>query len=188
MECYSEPTPTRWIMSAAGSSHNAVSRCRIALLTLTTLCISVGCHRTFKESSSVVNVADESTAGQLLGGFYPVEGNSWRWAAPKFSVMLKPPPGSDERGAVLQVELYIPPNHIEKLGPITLNADAGGYLLRPETFPTPGKFTYSSPVPANEMDTDILPVNFCIDKSIRGSGTDSRDFGAVVMSIALRTR
>jgi hypothetical protein len=102
--------------------------------------------------------------------------------------MLKPPEGADERGAVLQLELYIPPNHIEQLGPITLNADAGGYLLRPETFRTAGKFTYSSMIPATEMETDILPVNFCIDKSIRGSGTDARDFGAVVMSIALRSR
>src|ERR1700681_3194147 len=59
---------------------------------------------------STLGMADPAIAGQLLSGFYPVEENSWRWVARKFSVALKPPQNSGRNGARLTVHLYLPDN------------------------------------------------------------------------------
>jgi len=41
--------------------------------------------------ASTLHVADPKVAAQLISGFYGIEGDSWRWTAGKFSVLLRPP-------------------------------------------------------------------------------------------------
>jgi hypothetical protein len=133
-------------------------------------------------------MADKSAKDQLITGFYALESNSFRWVSRQFSVVLRPPPGAGTRGATLQVTLYLPENHMQELGPITLNADAAGYPLKPETFSRTGTFTYARDIPADELDTNIFPINFCLNKWKSPSRSDPRELGVVVTAIALRTR
>jgi hypothetical protein len=165
-----------------------VSRRASALFFAGLLTITASCHRSFNEPVSVLNMADKSATDQLITGFYPVENDSFRWVSRQFSVAVRPPAGADQRGATLQVTLYLPEKHIQELGPITLNADAGGYVLEPETFSAAGTFTYSRDIPASELDTNIFPIHFCLNKWKSGSRSDPRELGVVVTGIALRAR
>jgi hypothetical protein len=155
----------------------------VAILPVTT-----GCHRTFKEPASQINMADPVTSGQLNSGFYTIESNTWRWTARKFSVMLKPPSGSGQRGAILRLHLYISAGQLQTLGPMTLSTNAGGYSLDPQTFSVAGPYVYSRDVPAPALDTNILPVKFCFDKAATPSDTDARQLAAVVTSVELQTK
>src|SRR5579871_5147683 len=95
--------------SGGTAPHNCLLALSLALVVL------FGCHNV-KEPVSQLNVADESTASQLLGGFWWVEDHSWRWTAREFSVALQPPAGSEQSGATLQLHLFIPDSEIESLG------------------------------------------------------------------------
>src|SRR3954452_13423941 len=72
--------------------------------------------------SSVLHMADAKSSVQLLRGFHSVEGNSWRWTAGKFAVLLRPPMGAPQRGATLDMRFTIPEAVIGKVGPMTLSA------------------------------------------------------------------
>ena len=161
----------------------------VTISTMTALsALSPACHRTFKEPVSQIRMTDPATSSQLNNGFYPVESNAWRWTARKFSVTLKPPPGSEERGAKLRLQIFISASQLQKLGPMTLCTDAGGYPLDPQTFSVPGPYTYSRDVPASALDTNILPVKFSFDKATPPSDTDARELAAVVTSVELQPK
>ena len=83
----------------------------------------------------------------------------------KFSVVLKPPPGSDQNGATLRFRMYISPDQINRLGPITLSADVNGQQLEPQTFTKAGDNIYSRPVPAEALKDAEVKVNFSLDKA-----------------------
>ncbi len=144
---------------------------------------SPGCHRRFREPVSVINVTETSTANQLAVGFYAVEANSWRWTARRFEVLLKPPPKAESTGASLQLKLFISEAQMKALGPMTLSADAGGYMLAPETFSQAGAYTYSRDMSPASMATDIVPVKFSFDKALCPSASEARELAAVVTSV-----
>jgi hypothetical protein len=150
--------------------------------------ISPGCHRSFKDPVSQLNMADALIADQLDTGFYPAESNAWRWTMRKFSVLLKPPSGSERAGARLRLHLYISASQIQRLGPMTLSADAGGYSLAPETFSLAGPYIYTRDVPPAALDTNIVPVKFSFDKAAAPSETDARELAAVVSSVELQLK
>lgn len=133
-------------------------------------------------------MADPAHSDQLISGFYSVEKDKWRWTAQKFTVGLGPPPGCAQRGAKLVLNLYIPDNQIEKLGPLTLRAEAAGRSLDSETFTKSGSYTYSRDLPASLVDTNLVPVNFSFDKASLPSDTDGRELGAVVTGVSLETK
>ncbi len=167
-----------------------INRCCLAssVLFATTVVIPAGCHRTFKEPSSQINMADVAQAGQLSAGFYPPESNAWRWTMRKFSVLLRPPDNSENRGASLRLHLYISASQLQKLGPMTLRADAGGYPLSPETFAVAGPYVYTRDVPAGALATNILPIKFSFDKASPSSATDARELAAVVSAVELQPK
>ena len=53
--------------------------------------------------ASSLKMNDPSAPAQLLHGFYGIEGGAWRWTAGKFSVLLRCPLGSAQRGATLSL-------------------------------------------------------------------------------------
>jgi hypothetical protein len=167
---------------------------RFFFLALTVLIGLAGCNRGFRKPLvSVLNTADPSTAKQLVGGFYPVEAKSWRWTARRFIVKLSPPPGSDRKGAKLQLHLFIPQDEIARLGPMTLSADvtpsaeADDYTLPPETYSKGGMYSYIRDVPANLLRTNMIPIIFTFDKAQPPAAVDGRELGAVVSLIGLNT-
>lgn len=155
-------------------------------ITLLLIVVLAGCNQAKrKEPVSVVNVADPSTAKQLVGGFYKIEAKSWRWTAREFVVSLLPPPGSEQKGAKLSLHFFIPDDQISKLGPMTLTAEIDDFSMSPETYSRGGDYFYVREIPARMLKTNVVPVIFSFDKATAPSGSDGRELGAVVSLISL---
>jgi hypothetical protein len=163
-----------------------VSRILTAVIVMLSM---AGCHRVHAPAS-VVRSADPNTANQLIGGFYPVEGegdNRWRWVGPDATLVLAPPiPAS--KGARFRLRLYFPETQIHEIGPITLAAIVGGQALQPETFSKGGSYEFVRDVPACSLNTNLLPIRICFDKFTPKSETDGRDLAAVVLMAALEAK
>lgn len=132
-------------------------------------------------------MADPATAGQLLSGFYSIEQGSWRWVAPRFSVALKPPQNT-RNGARLTVQLYFPDVVIGSVGAVTLSAAINGRRLGSQEFSQPGRFDFIQDISAGDIDTNILPVQFCFNKAMPPGNGDQRELAAVVTGISLVAR
>lgn len=154
--------------------------------------VMIGCHEPSRSPwpSTSINAADSANSRQLISGFYDIEGTEthWRWAGPVFTVALRPP-GSPQlmRPAKLSVQLYFPPNEIDQLGPITLRAIADDEELGATTFSEAGPHEFVATVPASSLCTNVLPITFSLDKFLPRSAADSRDLGAVITSVSLRS-
>src|SRR6266849_510982 len=72
--------------------------------------------------ATVIHTSDPRSSSQLLSGWHEIEQNAWRWTEGKFSVLLRPPRGSAEKGAVLQLKFSIPEPVIAKLKTVSLAA------------------------------------------------------------------
>jgi hypothetical protein len=152
---------------------------------------AAACHRS-KTFSSVIYTADRTTADQLTGGFYGVEGdqakgNRWRWTGPDFSLALATPLGA-RRGARLLLRLYFPETQIQELGPMTLSVFVDGEALTPQTFEKGGSYDFVRDVPACFLDTNILPFTFSFNTYSSPSQTDGRELAAVVLMAALQSK
>ena len=161
---------------------------RAAVLGIVAVALLAGCRRKEKGMSSMINVADPSTATQLVSGFHAVEQNSWRWTMKKFSVVVKPPQGSDQKGATLRLKIFVPDDQINRLGPITLSCDVNGTQLEPETFSKPGDTMYSRPVPPEALKGSSVKINFALDKARQPDGVDGRELGVVASLVGLQPR
>jgi hypothetical protein len=144
-----------------------------------------GCHDV-KAPVSKIEIVDIRTANQLLSGFYQPENGKWCWTAREFSIALKPPDGGEQRGATLEMEIYVPDVQIGLLGPMTLSANAGSYTLAPETFSKSGTHIYSRNIPGDVLATSLLPVRFSFDKARSPLSGDGRELGAIVSKIELQ--
>ena len=138
--------------------------------------------------ASTVHVADPRTAPQLVNGFYDVEQNAWRWTAGRFTVMLRPPRGAAEKGAVLNLKFAVPDVVLAKLKTISLDASVGGTTFPPETYTQAGEFTFQRDIPADLLKGDTVKVDFHLDKSLPPSGSDARELGVIVTSVGLESK
>lgn len=176
-------------------SHASISA---AILILSLAIVPAGCKRhrrvtvqTVEEApalASVVATADPNAAVQLIGGFYGVEQNSWRWTAGKFIVILRPPRTAATNGAVLQLKFTIPPVALSKTKAVSLSAYVNGTALTPETYKQAGDFIYSRDVPANLLVGDQARVDFSLDKTIPPSAADRRELGVVVSLVGFQPK
>jgi hypothetical protein len=147
-----------------------------------------GCTPRRKGPASVIDMSDTSTAGQLTAGFYGVEEKKWRWTAGQFSVVLQPPPGSDEKGGYLQLAFFVPGEQLAKIGPMALSASVDDHELGAQTITQGGFLTYSREVPAAALKSNLVRVDFSFDKSYSPENGDARTLGAVVSNITLRSK
>src|SRR4051794_5345371 len=69
--------------------------------------------------ASVLNMGDPKNEPQLITGFYGVEAGAGRWAGRQFTVTLRPPFGSAQKGAKLTMKLTVPQVVIDKNKTIT---------------------------------------------------------------------
>ena len=138
--------------------------------------------------SSMIHMADPRAASQLVSGFYDIEGNAWRWTAGKFSVILRPPRGAEQKGATLRFRFAVPEVVFQKLGKQTLTATVDGLALAPEPFKQPGEHTFTREVPGSKLAGETVRVDFALDKFLPATGTDSRDLGVVASSVALEPK
>jgi len=140
------------------------------------------------ELAAVVWVADPKSSFQLVEGFYAPEGNSWRWTARKFSVVLRAPAAAAQKGATLRLKLNVPEAVASKLGPLTLRSTAGGTELAPETFPQAGDHEYLRDVPAQAFQGDSVTVTFALDKALPPGPVDQRELGVIVTMVGLEPK
>lgn len=137
---------------------------------------------------SVLNMGDPKVEPQLVKGFHGVEAAAWRWTERAFTVSLRPPFGSGQKGAKLTVKLTVPPVTIEKLKNVSLSATAGGSALAPETYTTAGDYLYIRDIPAGLLTSDLLRVDFQLDKAIPPNSPDIRELGIIVLNIGLESK
>jgi hypothetical protein len=138
--------------------------------------------------SSMIHMADPKATAQLVSGFHDVEQNSWRWTSSRFSVILRPPRGAAQNGAVLKFKFTSPDVILQKLKTQTITATVEGLALPPETITQPGEYTYSRDVPASKLGGETVKVDFAIDKFLPASSSDNRDLAVVASSIALEPK
>ncbi len=138
--------------------------------------------------ASIVHVADPRNASQLLTGFYDIEQNSWRWTAGRFSVLLRPPRGAAQKGAVLELKFSIPDTILSKLKTVSLSAAVNGSSLAPQSYNQSGEFTYSREVAPNLLGGESVKVDFSLDKALPPTGTDQRELGLVVSTVGLASK
>ncbi len=137
------------------------------------------------ELAAAVHVADPKTSFQLLKGFYALEGNTWRWTARTFSVVLRAPAGARDKGATLRLKVNVPEPIASKLGALTLSAQIGGVSLDPETFPRAGDYEYARHVPPAAFKAESVTVDFALDKALPPGDVDQRELGIIVTTVGL---
>jgi hypothetical protein len=165
----------------------------IAAISLAPACKSrkVRSRATDEESprmAAVLNMGDPKVEPQLITGFYGVEGGAWRWVGKQFTVNLRTPFGSAQKGAKLTVKLTVPSVVIEKNKTVSLSATAGNVTLAPETYTTPGEYFYIRDVPPSVLTGDTVRVDFALDKVMPPAPPDIRELGVVVLSIGMESK
>ena len=135
--------------------------------------------------ASVVDTGDPAHEKQLLGGFYGIENQSWRWAAKSFSVKLRPLKGSDQAGAKLDLKFVIPEVMFRRVGAMTVDAKANGLDLGPQTFSKMGDGEYIRDVSPVALAGDSTTFEFSVDKGLPPTAKDPRELAIIVTSVGL---
>jgi hypothetical protein len=138
--------------------------------------------------ASTVHVADPRVASQLITGFYGIEGDSWRWTAGKFAVLLRPPRTGAKNGAILQLKFALPEPIIGALKMVSVSATLNGTTLPPQSYTQSGEYTYARDVPPNLLGGEAVKVEFALDKALPPSGSDQRELGLVVSSVGFEPK
>ncbi|HEX4274569.1 MAG TPA: hypothetical protein VHZ74_04410 [Bryobacteraceae bacterium] len=138
--------------------------------------------------SSSIQMADASTARQLLSGFGGVEEGAWRWSAQHFSAALQRPSGAAASGARLTLRLFIPENQIRDLGPMTLTAYVNGHSLGEQRYSSAGDAVYTRGVSSEYLRSPLAVVAFAFDKARSPSTRDDRELAAIAKSVSLESR
>jgi hypothetical protein len=186
-------------LASAFPSHRdregAVSLLRILLLVCLGLLTGCGAPdlagRTEEEPpqpSTEVQVADPIASSQLISGWYNAEGNSWRWTAGKFAVVLRPPIGSAVKGATLTLSFTVPGVVITRLHAVTLSASIQGTRLAPETYRQAGKALYTSDAPASLLSGNSVRIDFELNRVMVPGKGDTRQLGIIADRVGLEAK
>jgi hypothetical protein len=100
-------------------------------------------------------------------------------------VDLTPPLHSDQKGAQLVMKLAVPDGVIQKLTSVQLSASIQNYKLDPQVYSMPGQYTYTRDVPADQLQNDVVRINFSLDHSLPPAGNDVRELGIIVSQVGL---
>lgn len=136
---------------------------------------------------TAIRAADPRVANQFVSGVFAIEQGAWRWAAPEFSVKLRPPLTAKEKGALLKLNFTFPHVVFEKTGPLTISSRIGMDIFDPQTFTSPGNKVYTADVPARMLSSDIIQVDFQVDKFME-DGADKRRLSILVSTVGFETK
>lgn len=137
---------------------------------------------------SSVDASDVGAASQLVSGWGPIEDRAWRWTAPHFAAVLRPPPGSPTLGAVLQLHFALPPVEMSRLHQVTLSASVQGFRLAPQTYSGDGDNLYTRDLPAKLLSGDSVRIDFELDKPFIPINGDPRPLGVIGKRVSLETK
>jgi hypothetical protein len=138
--------------------------------------------------ATAFKMSDPAATQQLLKGFYGLEVGAWRWTAGKFSVLLRPPLASAQRGGTLTFSFSIPDVVAQKLSSMTLTASIGGTKLKSETYTKAGSYTFTSDVPPDLLAKEAVTVDFELDKSLPPTAADQRELGVIATRVGLEAK
>jgi hypothetical protein len=138
--------------------------------------------------SPSISTSDQGVAAQLVSGWEKIEYNAWRWTNPRFSAVLRPPPGSSTRGAILQFHFSLPEVEMSRLKELTLSASIQGFRLAPETYRAVGEAVYVREIPAAVLSGDSVRVDFTLDKPYIPGNGDPRALGVIAKRLGLETK
>jgi SAM-dependent methyltransferase len=116
----------------------------------------------------------------LLEGWHSAEVSGWRWTKKSFSARFQISEGERRKRMVLQV--YLPQEVFQQLGPVTLRTRVNGADLEPATLQTAGAHAVIRPV--KNLRGDVL-VEFNLDKALAAKSKEERELGIIVASLEL---
>jgi hypothetical protein len=131
---------------------------------------------------------EPAASRQLVGGFYSLEGQTWRWTKRDFVISFKTPPEAARRGAVASLDFVIPDSVIQKLSSVQLAAAVSGKQVGITRYASPGSFTFSAEVPAELCGNPQTVVDFHLEKALPPAAGDARELGVIATGAGLRTR
>ena len=137
--------------------------------------------------ASSLRFTDPVMAGQLVQGFFDLQGGAWRWTAPQFEVLLGPPAGAVSRGARLVLDFTLPDPSIASLKTMTVTANVNHLPLPPDTYTTAGQHQYVRDVPASAFVSQEIAVQFSCDKFLVPPN-DGRRLALIVTGVALEPK
>jgi SAM-dependent methyltransferase len=123
-------------------------------------------------------VFDRPWAVTLLEGWYPMEAGHFRWTAERFSVRLEKAGPCVATG--LKFDFFLPEDHLQRLGPVTLAARLNGRELPPQVFRDAGECRYRQPLPPGALEHGVAEIEFTLDKAAPPSTEDRRELGLAV--------
>ena len=136
--------------------------------------------------ASVVKMSEPRTAVQLVRGFYGLEQGAWRWTKSEFSITLRPPTGSAQSGARLELNLTVPEAVLAKVGGSTsLACTVSGQALEPETYSKPGDFTYTRDVSPSVLTADAASFDCKVSKFLAAGQVEERELALIVLGAGL---
>jgi hypothetical protein len=130
---------------------------------------------------------DDPALDQFAAGLYELQPGGWRWTKPEFHVSLDDPDLPDSP-ATLAVQVFVPPQNIEKLGPITFGASVGDHALQPETYGQQGQYTFLRTVPGEWLRRGSNRFDFRVDKHLGPGPGYPRELGIVITAVSLEAR
>ena len=138
--------------------------------------------------ASSLRMNDAAATVQLLRGFYGLESGTWRWTAGTFTVLLRPPLASPQRGATLKFSFSIPDVLIQKLHTVALTASIAGTKLKTASYSKPGAYTLTADIPPELLAKEAITVDFALDKSLPAGTLDQRELGLVATAVGLDSK
>jgi hypothetical protein len=132
--------------------------------------------------ASCVVVADRAVASQLLSGIGKPE-TSWAWTLGKsFSVELGVPADAKTRGGRVLLKFAIHDDTLKQGRPLSVSGNAGATSLPAKTYEKAGTSEYTAQIPAKELQTDRVRLEFTLDKTIRAGASE---LGVMLLSVTL---
>ena len=110
---------------------------------------------------------------ERVSGFHDAEQGGWRWTERVFAIRAW--------GMSLAMELYVPPEVLERVGPVTMTIATESGELPPVTFEREGLHTVTRAIPPGAGT-----VTFSLDKSLPADESDRRERGLIVASVTMR--
>jgi hypothetical protein len=140
------------------------------------------------DHSNIIRVADPRVATRLVKGFYSTDNAYWRWTAREFSIILNPPKGAAQRGAVLVLRYAIVEAVLASLNTMDLSIAVDGLALPRQHYDKPGQFTLRLDVPPEALRFDPVRVDFTLDKALPPAGREVRELGIIVSEVGFEAK
>ena len=74
---------------------------------------------------------------------------------------------------------------IQKVTSVQLSASIQNYKLDPQVYTKSGQYTYTRDVPADQLQNEVVRINFALDHSLPPAGNDMRELGIIVSEVGL---